>query len=997
MSAQPYQEPSLKSYTLAKISAFVLFLLLPSVVFAQGFGQLYADKAYQIKTRYASFGKFLPTSATTVQSALDYINTNAGSGSGGITSIFGQDESVGIGTFTTLNFVGASVTSVISNNVMTATIQGGGAGGSPGGANTQVQFNDSSTFGGNPNFVFTKATGNVGIGTDLNGASGRLTVIGNVGIGTLTAGSQLTLFSSTGNKAIDVVATSNYHAFQVDAAGTVGIGTAVPDVSYTLDVNGPASFHSGNLDFVAGNALNSFNIYNQAGTRVMQLGAQNVGNPVILNSGTFVGTTSTVNRAGLYAFSNVGVGTYFNQDSAMTVMSGNVGIGTWKPFTALDVKGTVLASLNVGIGTLRPLAMLHVGNGGNEYAGDAGITISRNLTGTGSAHGINDSTDIDRSGSIGYNAFGASTHYAGVENYDHHASFQTQMNYNSSGTLTNAYGYFYTLVVNSGTVTNAYGLYLNPTSGVGTITKNWGVYAPSAAQRHYFAGNVGIGTTAVDPQYVLDVQDTTANTHTQSTTGTNYVVHYFENTSGVLRTGIDSSTGGSVFVGSLPYAAVFGNNSANPVQFATNNSVKATITATGNVGINTTVPPQMLYVAGTVEAQGFKMARAPTNGYVLTTDANGVGSWAVSSGAGGTAAGGLNAVQYNSPVGTFAGASNIFSFNGTNVGIGTTNGVNILDVRGTVSIQSGNVGIGSITPGATVDVQGTSRLTSSTNKSYTQNFTTTVTGQAMSFGNVTNGEFGAVSISSNPGNPFQVYGVTNHNLQLGGSSNVFVTMDSTNVGINSVTPGASLDVSGDIRSRGTSKHIFGDDNKAYLQASATTAPDIKFVTNSAEIMRVNNVGNVGIGTINPQFPLQIVGNVGIGTTIASSTPYALNINNVATFNSQFSYASNIGIGTTTINWNNGNYQNIGIGTNGTNTYIIFTHPSGLGAGVAKLQLRILQDGTGSRDLPLSGSWPATIKWSGGIQPTLTPTAAKADSINCTWNGTSDECMVGPNF
>ena len=56
-----------------------------------------------------------------------------------------------------------------------------------------------------------------------------------------------------------------------------------------------------------------------------------------------------------------------------------------------------------------------------------------------------------------------------------------------------------------------------------------------------------------------------------------------------------------------------------------------------------------------------------------------------SSGGSASAAGGTNAVQYNSGSSTFAGKEQTFSFNGTNVGIGTTNGTQPLDVRGTIS------------------------------------------------------------------------------------------------------------------------------------------------------------------------------------------------------------------------------------------------------------------------------------------------------------------------
>lgn len=43
----------------------------------------------------------------------------------------------------------------------------GGGGGSPGGSNTQVQFNDSGSFGGNVGLTFTKASGNLTIGGQI--------------------------------------------------------------------------------------------------------------------------------------------------------------------------------------------------------------------------------------------------------------------------------------------------------------------------------------------------------------------------------------------------------------------------------------------------------------------------------------------------------------------------------------------------------------------------------------------------------------------------------------------------------------------------------------------------------------------------------------------------------------------------------------------------------------------------------------------------------------
>lgn len=59
------------------------------------------------------------------------------------------------------------------------------------------------------------------------------------------------------------------------------------------------------------------------------------------------------------------------------------------------------------------------------------------------------------------------------------------------------------------------------------------------------------------------------------------------------------------------------------------------------------------------------------------------------------------------------------------------------------------------------------------------------------------------------------------------------------------------------------------------------------------------------------------------------------------------------------------------------------------------EIRILQDGTGSRTV----TWFTTIKWAGGLAPTLTTTASKADSFGfqVTASVTYDACVIGQNI
>lgn len=108
-----------------------------------------------------------------------------------------------------------------AGNLTWAAGGGGGGNGSPGGANTQVQFNDAGTFGGDSGFTYNKVTNtlyveNISAGDTLGDSVnivGNLAVTGNIGLSTdMSIGGQL---SVTGNVTGDYILGNGYYLTDV--------------------------------------------------------------------------------------------------------------------------------------------------------------------------------------------------------------------------------------------------------------------------------------------------------------------------------------------------------------------------------------------------------------------------------------------------------------------------------------------------------------------------------------------------------------------------------------------------------------------------------------------------------------------------------------------------------------------------------------------------------------------------------------------------------------
>jgi hypothetical protein len=177
-----------------------------------------------------------------------------------------------------------------------------------------------------------------------------------------------------------------------------------------------------------------------------------------------------------------------------------------------------------------------------------------------------------------------------------------------------------------------------------------------AGQNLYrLTGNLGLGTTA--PDYPITVKGTEEFDVNQK-----YLKFVNRDGSDRLRVGYNEEAHGFI-------EFYDGSSDELKVQLSTGGH---SFLNGGNLGIGTDSPTVKLDVVGTVQMTGFKMPTGASNGYVLTSDGSGAGTWQAAPGGGGGWADDGNAVRLET---------------GTDsVGIGTAAPSEKLDVAGTARV-----------------------------------------------------------------------------------------------------------------------------------------------------------------------------------------------------------------------------------------------------------------------------------------------------------------------
>lgn len=876
-------------------------------------------------------------------------NTNCGSGSGsGISSILGQDEGVGIGTFTTYNCVGAGVSCAVSNNTITATVSGAAV--TLGGGLNAVQYQSPvGSFAGSES-IFSMNGTNVGIGT----VNGKL------------------LFdvesSSATNKSMFVVAKSS-----ADGATNVGIGTFAPNtrgltmyqrvnqqLAFNMNSGGgdtsSVRFTGSNAD--SGNSL----VFQVSSTAQAPLSGLPSGTSALYYTAAdllpfYIGThsnsdfgilTADIPFAYFTLGQNVGIGT--NAPGAKLSIVGNVGIGTVKDgdlfLTTLPPTGGILTEGNIGVGTWSNMNKLAVNGGVSVGATFAGLNVkSGEMAVTGNV-GIGTfaptkafqvgaatapSTTIASDGTFTLNGSGgpaAIMTSAGI----------TQINGVAAGlsetTLTLNRGAGTTSIIqNTGqgnmritggadSGVNGAGIEFRATSGVGNGSEKFEFNrgTDGATKTMIILDNVGIGS--VLPGTKLDVQGTIRGTTLQAT-GLTTGQCVQTTTGGVLSvTGSACGAGGSSqWITSVPFGIGTTGVGSN-VGIGTTVPMFLLDVKDGNVGIGSTntVSHARLEITNSSASEIMRLNDGGVNDttpfIVLSSGGVGIGTTDI------TAAGGtvtkLN-VTGNVGVSNTVQAQILYAYNPSN---------------GTYFQANASVGgvcagtVCSVSTGAAFNIDGgdlnsslmvPQLIVSAITQTPTVSLSTAYQSQFLA-GVINSG--GGATVANNPATVFisgaqtgtlatsynAALRVNSGNVIFGGTgtSNIGIgTIDpsnsliiaSGNVGISSLFPGTALDVQGTVR------------QTAFQLNQSPLAGGNVIVSNS-----------LGVGT---WMPPSTLGGITATATPGGSSPQ-LQYNNAGSMGGITATASdgtNVGIGTVYLGQFLSVKGNVGIGTSSVDAYI----------------------------------------------------------------------------
>jgi hypothetical protein len=178
----------------------------------------------------------------------------------------------------------------------------------------------------------------------------------------------------------------------------------------------------------------------------------------------------------------------------------------------------------------------------------------------------------------------------------------------------------FSTLYNAGGTAGTHDFYVS-TSGTANGAISWGAAKLSIAS----TGAATFSSSVLASSFVSSSTGN-ANVFNSASATTGWVQIAMNNTSGSAILAIESNVGGTTTNGSLAYATILRNYTATALQFATNNVVRTTIDASGNVGIGTSSPFHNLQIVGGSNTTILKIsALDQSSGTLALGDASGAG------------------------------------------------------------------------------------------------------------------------------------------------------------------------------------------------------------------------------------------------------------------------------------------------------------------------------------------------------------------------------------
>ncbi|MBI4086354.1 tail fiber domain-containing protein, partial [Candidatus Kaiserbacteria bacterium] len=845
---------------------------------------------------------------------------------------------VGIGTTTPAQLFSVHGNALISGNLNIAGITATSTITSS--ATSTATYFAASTLGttGAPAFTFSSDlnTGFFSSGADtLNLSTAgterlRIDASGNLGIGTTTPG---TLLSVSGSSGLGVTNTGSGNSFYVedvandttpfviDGVGNVGIGTTNPSNLLTLNSTanyGIALQNSGvNESYIGQNVSSAFWA---VGSSVNDLVVRSEGNNIHFTTDSGITAQMTLRNGG-----NVGIGTTSPNSSGLSSgyrilevannSSGGTGtlILTGSQTSADGAVG--LIDMYNAAGTAR-IAAIQGSRGSANNSGQ--IQFYTNNAGGG----LSERVRIQSDGNIGIGTTspmtllalqGAGTSFLTMNSTDNRA-FINYRTGQADGDAVSLGNMEFVFDANTGatglngrrlaaisasthgaTATNRGGLlafHTKADGGTGTIVER---------MRIDNAGNVGIGTTT--PTKALDVNGSFRSRSSLTVDrSTGDGVAYF----GVIQRDAASSGNFSNALGngqsevfSFGTAGLMmGTIGAQPLALGTNNAERLRIDSGGNIGIGTTSPAQLLSVSGTgyfstalgigisspASGQDLHVNNISSSADLAITSANGANINIGEDSALG--AGSYGYIQWDQTndliqLGTQTGGDAVTINEGGNVGIGTTSPLSKLHVQdANQSVNDFPNLFVSTSNAAAIDIGGSIALGGHYGTGFNPTTFAWIAGRKE---NATNANYdGYLSFFTNVSG----VGMGTEKMRITSTGNVGIgttgplaplVVVKTGGGIQNTifsenAQSAAADVGSRLSFTGGSSSIGLGDIAAAWDGAATTDSYLAFRTRSSnslgERVRITSGGNIGIGTTGPESPFHVAGSSSGGAITA---------------------------------------------------------------------------------------------------------------------------------